>query len=83
VRDQALRGDAGLLELLLQAEGEVEVGRLRLRVGAPRPVAALEVRIARVDGAAEEPGGAGDRDEPRPLGPEQGGQQVGCVPASP
>ena len=69
--DQARRRSAPRLEQPLQPDPEVEVGELRLAVGPPRAVVALEVRVAGVDGAAHVVGGARDADDPRGVRPQQ------------
>ena len=71
VGDQARRGRAGRGEALLQAEAEVEVRELRLAVGPPGPVPAVEVRVLGVDGAAHVVRGAGDGDDPRGRRPRR------------
>src|SRR2546423_4805352 len=73
--DQARGTRAGLLEFALQSEAEVEVRELCLTVSAPGAVSALQMRIARVHGAAHVVCGARSRDDPPAGRPGQRGQQ--------
>jgi hypothetical protein len=68
MRDQARCARAGAFELTLKPEAEVEVGELRLAVGAPRAVATVEVRVGRVDGAAHMVRRARHGHDPRAVG---------------
>ena len=75
MRDEAGRARAGVLQLALKPQAEVEVRQLGLAVGAPWPVAAVKVRVRPVDGAAHVMGRAGHGHDPRAGCAQQRGQQ--------
>ena len=75
---QAQRVHARLLELSLEADGEVEVGKFRLAVCLPLVVLAYQVRIVRVNSPASVMGHAGDSDDACSVGTQQRGHQQGC-----
>ena len=73
MRDQAGRRPARGLQLLLETDPEMEVGELRLTVCAPGSVAADEMGVSGIDGAADEVRAAGDRHDSRPGGNQERG----------
>ena len=73
---QRLGVDPGPLELFLQPDGEVAHGEFGVAVHAPRVEVAAQVRVVGVDGPAHVLGGARQRDDARPRGGDDDGQQV-------